>query len=144
MMHRIEPFRIIPLEQAGTPDGMRGCGKCKFGLINPPPVNVAASLYSVRTVQAGLQMLTFCTCPAGQAYRRHLRGEYRAVHDGDYAKSPAYYDKVTAAVKSPARVAPEPEPEPEPEMSQAEIDAALRDLGEVHVPTINGVDYAHA
>ena len=127
-MHRLTPFVSIDILKAGCPDGMRGCGRCQFGLINPPPLNVAASVYITRTVQASLGMLTFCTCAAGVRYRRHLVGSYRSMRDGADSTSPAFTAKVTAEVR--AQMAPEPEHE-------------LSD-DEILMPTLNGevVEYA--
>ena len=129
-MHRVEPFKTIPLDVAGVPDGMRGCDRCTFGLINPPPLNIAAATYITRTVQASLGELTFCACEAGQRYRRYLIGTYRSMRDGADSKTPAFRDKVVAEVRAQSQVA---------QVAQVEIDA---DLGEVHVPTFNGVAYA--
>lgn len=138
-MHRIEPFRVIPLEQAGESVAWaRGCDKCKFGLINPPPANVAAPLYIARTTQAALGLLTFCDCRAGKTYRQSLIGTYRSMSDGADSKTPAFRDKVVAEVRAQAA----PAPVEQSAMSQAEIDAALADLDEVHVPTVGGVAYA--
>ena len=127
------------LEQAGIPDGMRGCDKCQFGLVNPPPLNIAAPTYITRTVQASIGELTFCTCEAGQRYRRHLRGVYQSLRDGEDSKTPAFREKVVAEVRAQKQAQPDM-----PTLSQADIDAALADLGDVHVPTVNGVAYADA
>ena len=75
--------KFIDLSLAAKPAWAMGCGKCKYGLIDPPPATVAdTSLYLVRTYQAANGRLAFCDCEAGQAYRRYLRGAYTAVKDG--------------------------------------------------------------
>lgn len=75
--------KYIDLELAGRPEWATGCDKCRYGLVDPPPVTVAdTSTYLVRTWQAANGRLTFCDCAAGQAYRRYLRGCYSAVKEG--------------------------------------------------------------
>ena len=77
------------IENASTPDWAHGCANCCYGILKvpgtkeAPSANVAAApLYLVRTFQAVNQRIEFCTCSAGQAYRRYLRGAYVAVQDG--------------------------------------------------------------
>jgi hypothetical protein len=74
---------IEDIAQASKPVWAIGCGKCKHGLIDPPPITCAdTSLYLVRTYQAANHCLEFCECQAGQAYRNYLRGRYKEVQDG--------------------------------------------------------------
>lgn len=73
----------VDLDVAGKPDWAIGCDKCTYGLINPPPLDVAdTSTYLIRTYQAANGRLDFCDCQAGQSYRQYLRGMYSAVKDG--------------------------------------------------------------
>ena len=83
MKTRVAERTYIDLDFAGKPAWAVGCGKCQYGLIDPPAVAVAdTSLYLIRTYQAANGRLTFCDCEAGQAYRRYLRGAYVAVKEG--------------------------------------------------------------
>lgn len=82
-MTRYAERTYIDLALAGKPAWAVGCDKCKYGLINPPALDVAdTSTYLIRTYQAANGRLTFCDCEAGQAYRRYLRGTYVAVKEG--------------------------------------------------------------
>ena len=73
----------VDLSLASKPAWANGCGKCRHGLIDPPPATVAdTSVYLVRVYQAANDRLTFCDCQAGQAYRRYLRERYAAIRDG--------------------------------------------------------------
>ena len=94
--------RYIDLDAAGRPAWAMGCEKCRCGLIDPPPATVAdTSLYLVRTYQAANGRLTFCDCPAGQAYRSYLRGCYAAVKDGVDSVPPDMSQALTDAVTAP-------------------------------------------
>lgn len=60
----------------------QGCEKCRFGLIDPPPVQTTVPLYILRSVQAGRRMLTFCTCRAGLMRLQYARREYGLIQSG--------------------------------------------------------------
>lgn len=92
----------IDLALAGKPAWALGCGKCKYGLIDPPALDVAdTSTYLIRTYQAANGRLDFCDCEAGQAYRNYLRGRYVAIKDGRDAVPNDMSQALTEAVTTP-------------------------------------------
>ena len=93
----------IDLSLASRPPWASGCDRCRFGLIDPPPADVAAaSTYLIRTYQASNGRLTFCDCQAGQAYKRFLRGRYADLRDGKDAVSSDMAEALTEAVTTPS------------------------------------------
>ena len=92
----------IDLSVASKPGWALGCDKCRYGLVNPPPVTVAdTSTYLVRTYQAANDRLTFCDCQAGQAYRHYLRGRYTDIKAGRDNVPPDMSQALTEAVTMP-------------------------------------------
>lgn len=51
----------------------KGCGACDCGLIAPPALASVLPLFRERCVQFEQGALKFCTCRAGQMYRRWLQ-----------------------------------------------------------------------
>ena len=75
------------------PAWAHGCEKCKFGLINPPPVHgVYIGMYVVRAIQMDKGFLVFCDCKAGETYEKYLKARLvdirarRDLVDGAYWK----------------------------------------------------------
>lgn len=61
----------VPLTDS-VPDWAAGCHDCTCGLVSPPDLTGAVSLYLERLVQAIDKHLVFCTCMAGERYRACL------------------------------------------------------------------------
>ena len=75
----------VALGMANYKLGMAGCGLCQFGLLGNLRADGPGPLYILRAYQAHAKQIEFCSCVAGQAYRRSLLKTWRAVKDGtDY------------------------------------------------------------
>lgn len=58
-----------------------GCDQCKFGLIDPPPLVMRATVRVQRTAQLHAGRLTFCGCAAGKAYYQNLMNPHETDED---------------------------------------------------------------
>jgi hypothetical protein len=67
-----------PLEEL-VPEWAKGCGKCKCGIVQAPPLTGAAPLNMERLIQVMDGDITFCDCQAGSRYYNYLRNRYRIL-----------------------------------------------------------------
>src|SRR3990172_584166 len=59
-----------------------GCSECTFGLVLDAPIpHSSMSLYEIRRMQARDEIIAFCECRAGQAYKAFVNGKVGVVVD---------------------------------------------------------------
>ncbi len=82
----------------------QGCKDCEYGIVGEVVEGrkVDVPLFIFRVYQAKEKRIEFCTCRAGQQYRKRLLRIYQDIQDGKENITAAYHDKIAKALESSA------------------------------------------